>query len=91
MRMRYDFGRLARVMGLSEYAAGVALGIDESSLTLYRRVGMTELAADRIAVRAGFHPWNVWPEMVEHAIAWDRARCASGTLRKRQLRERKAA
>lgn len=31
--------------------------------------GVTEYVADRIACAAGYHPHEVWPEMLDHAIA----------------------
>lgn len=36
---------------------------------VYFARGLDEVQADRCAVRAGFHPWEVWPEMVEHRLA----------------------
>jgi hypothetical protein len=34
-----------------------------------KALGLTELAADRVACAAGFHPHEIWPEMLDHAIA----------------------
>lgn len=44
------------------------LGLSGTTEKLYRRVGVSEPVADRLAVRAGMHPWEVWPEMAEHSM-----------------------
>lgn len=36
---------------------------------LRRDQGVTEYIADRLACAAGYHPHEVWPEMLDHAIA----------------------
>lgn len=38
--------------------------------------GVTEYVADRIATAAGYHPHEVWPEMLDHAIADLGTQCA---------------
>lgn len=40
-----------------------------SEWRLRREQGVTERIADRIACAAGYHPHEVWPEMLDHAIA----------------------
>lgn len=52
-------------------------GGDEHRLRNER--GVTERIADRIACAAGWHPHEIWPEMLDHAIADlpDRACAAS--------------
>lgn len=34
----------------------------------YRRYGLSEVSADRFAVRSGLHPFTVWPEMCDDVI-----------------------
>ncbi len=48
--------------------------------------GVTELIGDRLACAAGFHPHEIWPEMLDHAIADlpDRA-CAASDCTERFL------
>lgn len=45
-----------------------ALGISGSALTAYTTCGMEERTADRLAARAGFVSWVLWPELLEDAI-----------------------
>lgn len=46
---------------------------------LRRAHGVTEAIADRLAVAAGYHPFEVWPEMLEDAAAERRCdRCGGG-------------
>lgn len=65
---RYEFAALARAMGLNEAQAAKRLGVSGHSESDYRSVGMSELVADRLAVRAGFHPFTIWPEMALHNL-----------------------
>jgi len=66
--LRYPFAPLAAAMGMSENGAARALGLSGSSYKQYRSAGVSELVGDRLAVRAGLHPYEVWPEMVDAAI-----------------------
>jgi len=59
---RYPLQPLADAMGLSLAAACRALGVSGSTMQDYRHRGLTERVADRLAVRAGFHPAEVWPD-----------------------------
>lgn len=63
----YPFAPLAELMKLSPSAAAIALNVGGSRFR-YLTYGMTEQQADRMAVRAGFHPFVVWPEMVDDVI-----------------------
>lgn len=65
---RYDFSVLAEAMGATEAQAARTLGFSGSTEQKYRREGMSAVVADHAAVRAGLHPFNVWPEMAEHAL-----------------------
>lgn len=44
-------------------------GVSGSTLVEYQRIGLTDRVADRLAVAAGFHPFEVWPEMADHREA----------------------
>lgn len=62
--MTYPLAPLAEAMGLSEDKAYKALGINRKTKTV-RRIrgeGMTADEADRFAVKAGFMPWEIWPD-----------------------------
>jgi hypothetical protein len=41
------------------------LGVTQRSVFRYRRSGLTHNAADKLAIAAGYHPANVWPEWLE--------------------------
>lgn len=69
MTARYSFAALADAMRLTEPEAARVLGLSGSTAQGYRRDGLSEKVADRLAVRAGFHAWSVWPEMVDAVIA----------------------
>ncbi len=66
---RYPLDALVEASGLSEAALGRRVGLSGSTLKQARAVGLTEVGADRYAVRAGLHPWTVWPDMEHDAIA----------------------
>jgi len=65
---RYPVDRLAAVLGMTEHAALAWLGITGTEQLEYRRRGLTDYQADRLAVKAGFHPAVIWPELVEDRI-----------------------
>lgn len=67
--MRYPFADLANAMGLSENAACRALNVSGSTQQDYRSRGLSERVADRLAVKAGLHPFEVWPDMIAEANA----------------------
>lgn len=66
---RYPFAALATAMGVSENQAGRLLKLSGEARAKYRRHGMTEEVADRMAVKAGMHPFEVWPEMADDWLA----------------------
>lgn len=73
---RYPFAPLAAAMGESVSAAGRILGLSGSTRNEYRDRGVTERVADRLAVKAGLNPYEVWPEMVDDLIADAEVECA---------------
>lgn len=62
---RYPFAPLAEAMSCSEHAACVRLGLSGSTQQEYRRRGVSLDVAERLALRAGLHPFEVWPSMPE--------------------------
>lgn len=62
---RYPLDALVEATGLSEAALGRRVGLSGSTLKQARLVGFTESAADRYACRAGFHPYEVWPDWLD--------------------------
>jgi hypothetical protein len=64
---RYPFAALAEAMGLSDAAAARALGLSGSTAKEYRSLGVSDVVADRLAVRAGMHPGYVWSDFFAHA------------------------
>lgn len=68
MTSRYPVNRLAAVLGMTEHAALAWLGITGTEQQEYRRRGLTDYQADRLAVKAGYHPAVIWPELAEDRI-----------------------
>jgi len=54
--------------GVSLHKATEILGMSGSNLKAARTRGLLVKAADRCALRAGFHPAEVWPSWVEDAL-----------------------
>lgn len=66
---RYPWAPLAAAMGLSEASAARALGVTGSTEQEYRRRGVTDRVAERLAGLAGLHPSEVWPELIDDRLA----------------------
>jgi hypothetical protein len=62
--------------GLSQHAAAELVGMSGSSLVAAREKGLLVKAADRCAMRAGFHPAEVWPSWVADALEDHGRECA---------------
>lgn len=66
---RYSFTALLKAMNMTIQAASVQLGISGRTRNLIaQRGGLTEKQADRYAVRAGLHPYEVWQDWFDHAF-----------------------
>lgn len=75
---RYPIAPLVAALGLDAGASvSRALNISGSRLTTYAVCGIDERAAERLAVRAGLVPYEVWPEMLDQAIAELELVCAA--------------
>lgn len=59
---RYPLSALVEASGLSETALARQVGLSGSTLKQARSRGLVEAAADRYAVRIGFHPTMVWSD-----------------------------
>jgi len=55
-------------MGTTVAGLGRTLSVSGSQLNDYRDRGVTEKVGDRLATKAGFATYEVWPEMIDHAI-----------------------
>lgn len=55
--------------GETDHSVLARLGVSGSTAKKYRAEGVLERTADRLAVRAGLHPFEVWPELVDDALA----------------------
>lgn len=66
---RYPLADLAEAMCESYNQACERLGIGGAERKRITANGGLSLdAAERFAIKAGFHPWNVWPDMVDHLM-----------------------
>lgn len=90
MSRRYPLRALVVASGLTEAALGRRVGLSGSTLKHVRVNGLAERSADRYAVRAGLHPFEVWPEMVEHHQADATVECAAGDCSVRFIPTRKS-
>lgn len=65
---RYPLQPLLDTAGLNASHSVKALGLGGPEYRKYRDEGMTREVAERKALRVGLHPYEVWPEMVEHDL-----------------------
>jgi ribosomal protein S27AE len=55
-------------MDMSLHRACKRLGIRGSTVVEYRDRGMSDYVAERLALKAGLHPYEVWPEMADARV-----------------------
>jgi hypothetical protein len=69
--VRYSLQPLADALGLTLDTPGLARRLNLSGTTWkeYRDLGVSERVADRLACKAGLHPYTVWPEMADAHVA----------------------
>ncbi len=89
MTHRYPFAPLVEAMGCSANQAIIRLGISGKSGQEYRQFGLSEKVADRLAVRAGLHPFEVWPDMAEANLEAATIECAAEGCTERFIPTRK--
>jgi hypothetical protein len=65
---RYPLEPLFAAMGMSPNQACMSLGVAGSTQQKYRAEGVIERTAEMLATRAGFHVFEIWPEMVEDRL-----------------------
>ena len=66
---RYPLGPLIAAMGVSFNQACEQLRLAGRTRKQYRDEGMSEIVADRMAGKAGLVAYEIWPEMLDRAIA----------------------
>lgn len=59
---RYPFDPIAQALGVDNSAAARHLHISGTTWQQYRDHGLTAVVADRLAVRIGHHPAELWPD-----------------------------
>lgn len=67
---------------LIEAAGGIEKAnrrIDPANLHRARRDGLTDVAADRWAIRLGLHPAEVWPDWIDAALRYVDAAAIEGS------------
>ena len=82
---RYPVEPLCALMRLAPSTALVRLGVSGSTMQKYRDEGVSARVADRLAVRAGYHPAEVWPEWVDEQIEATKVECAAEDCAERFL------
>jgi hypothetical protein len=73
---RYSLDPLFEAMRMTPHAACLWLGCSGSTELEYRSRGVTDRVADRLAVKAGFHPFEIWPELADHRHVEIQKACA---------------
>lgn len=74
---RYPFQALVDVMGCAPSTALRRLGVSGREGATYLERGVTLRVADRLAIRAGFDLYAIWPEALNDAIADVERECAA--------------
>jgi hypothetical protein len=72
----YSLAPLAALAGVEVQQLASKLRLSGSDWQRYRDDGVSEKVADRLARKLGFAAYNVWPEMIDHAIEDASLRCA---------------
>lgn len=75
--IRYPLDPLIALMGVGRTEANRVLRISGKTEQEYRTLGVSALVADRLAVRAGFDAYVVWPELLADVIASVERECAA--------------
>lgn len=74
---RYPLQPLLDAGGLSLARAARQLGTSGSSLKRFAAEGMDRDAAERLALRAGLHPYEIFTDMLEHDLTYSDQECAA--------------
>lgn len=73
----YDFESLRASYGKGIEATMRACKIGGAQYQKYRDEGMSREVAERMALKLGFHPYEVWPHMVDDDVAASTRTCAA--------------
>ena len=75
---RYSITPLVEALRLEPgQSVARALNVGGTALTTMTICGLEERTAERLAVRAGLSPYDLWPEMLDQAIAEVERECAA--------------
>jgi hypothetical protein len=66
---RYPLQPLLAALGCDERSVKARLGLDHRQVARYATDGLTEARAEQLAAMAGLLAIEVWPEMIDDAIA----------------------
>jgi hypothetical protein len=66
---RYPLEPLAALIGCEKSALARKLNLSGTTWQEYRDLGVSAHVADGLAVKAGLHPFNVWPELADDMVA----------------------
>lgn len=78
MSRRYELEPLLRAAGgISLKRLQQTVGFNGPTYRNVRDRGLTPDQADRYAVRLGLHPFEVWPELLDHQIVDAQRSCAA--------------
>lgn len=66
---RYPLEPLIEAMGMTANQACLRLGVSGSVQQKYRAEGVIDQTAELLATRAGFHPYEIWPELADDRYA----------------------
>lgn len=85
---RYPIEPLARAMRVPVEQVATALGISGTTWRIIREHGARDHTADRMAIRAGFHPFLIWPDMLDNRLAYDQRQLDIARRKNRAARAR---
>lgn len=66
---KYPIDPLLRAMGGPVTTCAALLDVDQSQIYVWKREGLRWVVADELAIRAGFHPSEIWPEWVPDGLS----------------------
>jgi hypothetical protein len=72
---RYPIEPLCVAMCMTPNTAMIRLGVSGSTQQKYREEGVNDKTAELLALRAGFHPFEIWPELAEDRLAAMHVKC----------------
>lgn len=64
----WPLGPLAEAICRPGESVAVTLGVDTTALNRAAEFGLSDLLADRWAIRAGHHPAEIWPDWIDAGL-----------------------